>query len=306
MRPTHEKFAEVRIKSCGRQEVFYVNLDEWYGSAAALAVYREGLNSSTEFLTWEARENIVRQHGCVVCLPKPTGEDIVTEPSDNTQLSVTDPQYANTLINFEHEEKVKAKDHPAFVEMVQATNKEVKRDQITGLCPPSDACCGNECKNCQNATLSVSDGAIYQAVSDAAMEQAHETLDKIPHGPQGNFGAQFVPFSNFESNVVQWALDRNIINGGSLDGQMNKLQEEFDELALALSENNIHEVRDAIGDMNVVLCIIAAMKGLRLSECQRQAWDGGEYLNPKSGEIEKGIWKRTGKMVNGTFVKDAK
>jgi len=298
MRETHKKFAEVRIKTCGHLEVFFVALEAWYNEKEnCIAVYRQGKGGHPEFITWEYRDNIMRHHGCVVCLPKPTGDDKV-DPIDNKQLSVTNPQYANTLINFEHEEK-------AFVEMVQETNKEVKRDQITGLCPPSDACCGNDCKNCQNTTLSVSDGAIYAAVSDAAMEQAHESLE-ISQGPLGNFGAQFVPFSEFESNVVQWALDRNIINGGSLDGQMSKLQEEFDELALALFENNIHEVRDAIGDMNVVLCIIAAMKGLRLSECQRQAWDGGEYLNPKSGEIEKGIWKRTGKMINGTFVKDAK
>lgn len=122
---------------------------------------------------------------------------------------------------------------------------------------------------------------IAESLHSGSTEESNPTVSDFIDEQQGTF----------ESNVVQWAVDRNIINGGSIDAQVSKLQEEFDELKAALAKNDIKEVADAIGDMNVVLTILAAMKGLRLTDCQKQAWN----------EIKD----RKGQLINGTFVKEA-
>ena len=50
------------------------------------------------------------------------------------------------------------------------------------------------------------------------------------------------------------------------------------------------EIIDAIGDMVVVLTNLAAIEGLQIEGCIDTAYNV--------------IKKRTGKMINGTFVKD--
>ena len=71
-----------------------------------------------------------------------------------------------------------------------------------------------------------------------------------------------------------------------------KTLEEVEELTHALADRNLAEIADAIGDIYVTLVIQAEMQGLRMSECIEGAYNV--------------ISKRTGKMVNGQFVKDAK
>jgi len=72
--------------------------------------------------------------------------------------------------------------------------------------------------------------------------------------------------------------------------QMLKVVEEVGETAGALAKNNRDELKDGIGDSFVTLIILANQCGYTPSECLQAAWD----------EI-KG---RTGKTVNGVFVKD--
>ena len=90
--------------------------------------------------------------------------------------------------------------------------------------------------------------------------------------------------------VTQWAIDRNIIGGTTPKDQFEKLKEEIDELYGAICENNLPETIDAIGDCAVVLTIVAAQYGLAFEQCQEAAWE----------EIKD----RTGKLVNGVFVKE--
>ncbi len=96
-----------------------------------------------------------------------------------------------------------------------------------------------------------------------------------------------------ENEIIQWAHDKGIIgdNGkGTEQGQHRKTLEEVDELTAALWEKNTAEIADAIGDIYVTLVIQAEMQGLKMSDCI----DGAYNI----------IAKRTGKMVNGQFVKD--
>lgn len=69
-----------------------------------------------------------------------------------------------------------------------------------------------------------------------------------------------------------WANDRGLIEGSTTDKQMLKLGEEFGELAGALARGNEVEADDAIGDMVVVLTILAAQRGVQIEACIEGAW----------------------------------
>ena len=98
------------------------------------------------------------------------------------------------------------------------------------------------------------------------------------------------PLKMFE-NIRQWAEERGLYEKGDPKTQLIKLQEEMGELAKATLENDKDEVIDAIGDMVVVLTNLAHLNGVHIETCIAEAYNV--------------ISKRTGKMVNGTFVKDA-
>ena len=95
------------------------------------------------------------------------------------------------------------------------------------------------------------------------------------------------------ASVRVWGEKKGITgaNGtATAKAQMEKLYEEFEELDDALIDDDQKEVIDAIGDMTVVLILLAELRDVRFEDCLQAAYD----------EI-KG---RTGQMVNGTFIKD--
>jgi NTP pyrophosphatase (non-canonical NTP hydrolase) len=90
--------------------------------------------------------------------------------------------------------------------------------------------------------------------------------------------------------IRNWAATRGLYSEGNSHTQYVKLQEEAGELAKALLKNDKPEVIDAIGDMVVVLTNLAHLEGYNIEYCIDEAY--------------KVIAARTGKMINGTFVKD--
>ena len=92
------------------------------------------------------------------------------------------------------------------------------------------------------------------------------------------------------NRIRTWAETRGLYEKGDPMVQYVKLQEEAGELAKALLKDDQPEVIDAIGDMVVVLTNLAHQRGVYIEECIQTAY---EVIN-----------KRTGKMINGTFVKD--
>ena len=90
--------------------------------------------------------------------------------------------------------------------------------------------------------------------------------------------------------IRQWAEDRNLIEGSDLKSQFVKLIEEAGELANAIAKKNDIEFADAIGDIFVVLTILAAQNGMKIEDCIDGAWH----------EIKD----RKGQMENGIFIKD--
>ena len=94
---------------------------------------------------------------------------------------------------------------------------------------------------------------------------------------------------NIFDNIRSWAMVRGIYEKGNSKTQYVKLMEEAGELARALLKNDKPEVIDSIGDMVVVLTNLAKLEKLNIEDCIDNAYQT--------------ISKRTGKMVNGTFVK---
>lgn len=93
--------------------------------------------------------------------------------------------------------------------------------------------------------------------------------------------------------VRQWGEDKGITgpNGkATAQTQYNKLLEEVSEIGTALDANDQHETVDGIGDATVVLILLAELVGERFEDCLQSAYEV--------------IKQRTGRMVDGIFLKD--
>ena len=90
--------------------------------------------------------------------------------------------------------------------------------------------------------------------------------------------------------IREWADERGIYESGDPKTQYIKLMEEAGEVGRAILKEDLPEIKDGIGDMVVVLTNLAELCGLTIEECVESAWSE--------------ISNRTGKMKNGTFVKD--
>jgi NTP pyrophosphatase (non-canonical NTP hydrolase) len=112
--------------------------------------------------------------------------------------------------------------------------------------------------------------------------------------------------------VINWGEDKGIFNKSTPLRQLDKTQEELDETREALKKLNdfdyqrdlmenigvptptkediLAEVKDGIGDMLVTIVLLAKMVDM----------DTVDSLDAAYSVIKK----RTGKMVNGQFVKD--
>jgi len=99
-------------------------------------------------------------------------------------------------------------------------------------------------------------------------------------------------YFELEVAVEQWAEEKGIIEKATPITQALKTLEETTELCLAITKNDRADIIDAIGDIAVTLIIQCRMQDVLLEECLQSAYDV--------------ISKRTGKMINGQFVKDNK
>ena len=99
-------------------------------------------------------------------------------------------------------------------------------------------------------------------------------------------------FGMLELDVLRWADARGILKNGNVQTQMLKGLSEYGELADAIIKRDREGIIDGLGDVLVVLLIVADMEGLDLLSCLESAYneikDRRGYLN-----------------ANGVFVKDA-
>jgi len=97
-------------------------------------------------------------------------------------------------------------------------------------------------------------------------------------------------YDELEDLVIVWAKQKGIFEKGTPIAQQLKTEEEVQELSEAICKNDKEEIIDALGDILVTIIIQAEMQGLSLIDCLESAYNV--------------ISKRTGKMVNGQFLKD--
>ena len=119
----------------------------------------------------------------------------------------------------------------------------------------------------------------YQIYLDTLTTRSNGTLD-------------YMKTDNRFQLIRDWAGERGLYTKGDTKTQFCKLMEEAGELGRAVLKDDKEEFVDAIGDMVVVLTNMAHLGGTTIEKCIDTAYNV--------------ISKRTGKMVNGTFVKDEK
>ena len=119
----------------------------------------------------------------------------------------------------------------------------------------------------------------YQEYLDTLTTRSNGTLD-------------YMKTDNRFQLIRDWAGERGLYTKGDTKTQFCKLMEEAGELGRAVLKDDKEEFVDAIGDMVVVLTNMAHLGGTTIEKCIDTAYNV--------------ISKRTGKMVNGTFVKDEK
>jgi NTP pyrophosphatase (non-canonical NTP hydrolase) len=124
---------------------------------------------------------------------------------------------------------------------------------------------------------------------DDAYQAYHDTLTERAKPSNGK---AYLKTDNRFQLIRDWAGERGLYSKGDTKTQFCKLMEEAGELGRAILKDDNPEFKDAIGDMVVVLTNLAHLGGTTIEDCIDTAYDV--------------ISKRTGKMVNGTFVKDEK
>ena len=123
---------------------------------------------------------------------------------------------------------------------------------------------------------------------------------------------EFMEYEEICELVIEWGESKGIFDSSTPLRQLDKTQEELDETREALKKLNyfdceldlmealgmptsnkediLAEVKDGIGDMLVTIVLLSEMVGMDSTDCLKAAYDV--------------IKSRTGKMVDGQFVKD--
>lgn len=134
---------------------------------------------------------------------------------------------------------------------------------------------------------------LYETEEDKKVElkrRLNEIEDAITFFKNARIGG----FGALVSQVRQWGVDKGLTGPtgkATVQGQLKKLEEEFEELKEGVAKKDQHEVVDAVGDMTVVLILLSELAGFKFETALRAAYD----------EIKN----RTGRMAaDGTFVKD--
>jgi len=136
--------------------------------------------------------------------------------------------------------------------------------------------------NVQESMFNKSRSYVYnKALYEAGPFQKHANTNVVKND---------ITISNIFNLIRSWAEVRGIFDKGNSHTQYVKLMEEAGELAQGLLKKDRPEIKDAIGDMVVVLTNLAHLEGFAIEDCIETAYV--EIIN------------RKGKMLNGTFVKE--
>lgn len=96
--------------------------------------------------------------------------------------------------------------------------------------------------------------------------------------------------NQLQEKVLDWASSKSLLSRDNVLKQFAKFISEAGELGDAIIKNNRDEIIDAIGDVQVTLIILCDQLDLNYDECLESAYNV--------------IKNRTGKTINGTFIKN--
>ena len=99
-------------------------------------------------------------------------------------------------------------------------------------------------------------------------------------------------YRSLETEIIRWAEARKIIQNATPQSQLNKALEEMAELFKAESQQNLPEIKDAVGDVLVCLINYCAIKDIDMVSCLNLAY---EAIKDRRGTL----------MPDGTFVKES-
>lgn len=94
---------------------------------------------------------------------------------------------------------------------------------------------------------------------------------------------------DYFARFSEWGRERKIDTGGTMSGQLAKLEEEVWELFESVKNHDNTETRDAIGDIMVVLTMVCLIRGWSVTECLGKAWDD---IKDRKGEMRDGIFHK--------------
>jgi len=95
--------------------------------------------------------------------------------------------------------------------------------------------------------------------------------------------------TELQEKVLEWARDKDILKPENKLMQFAKFISEAGELGDSIIKNDLLNIIDSIGDVQVTLIILCEQLGHNYDDCLESAYEV--------------IRKRTGKTVNGTFIK---
>ena len=233
--------------------------------------------------------------GCTTNIKKRVEEEQGYKPGEYDILYETDDivEASEAERNLQKELKYKT-DIKLYKDLFQKKMNKHSSSQATTTfkISPSDI----NAEFLKNITLELPEG-IYELNNEDYINWILSNVHASQFGPgtcyiyNKAFTKAFKPNSTSAFNKIRdWAKDRNLYQKGDSKTQYVKLMEEAGELAQALLKQNKSEIKDAIGDMVIVLDNLSELEGFKIEDCIDESFNV--------------ISKRTGKMVNGTFVKD--
>ena len=141
-------------------------------------------------------------------------------------------------------------------------------------------------KNAKTSMFSNERGYVY---NKAMSRYINNRKDELPFKEEDFYEHEDDVVFYFDK-IRDWAEERGIYANGDPKTQSLKLVEEVGETCRAILKQNKDDAMDGIGDCVVVLTNLAELLDTSIEECVERAY----------AEISN----RTGKMENGTFVKD--
>jgi len=135
---------------------------------------------------------------------------------------------------------------------------------------------------------SIQYGKIYSENIISGSQLVTSLVSMFPEDFQEVFENQ--TYQELSNNILDWAKEKDLLKPDNQLKQYAKIFSEVGELGDALIKLNHAEIIDAIGDIQVCLIILCAQLRVDSVECLESSYQV--------------IKKRTGKTINGTFIKD--